>query len=285
MTSVALISFLTMVSLLGSVLMALQLYRTGLYRRYPIFFVYFIFRIPNNIWPFFVDVSSGLYQQVWVLTEPIEVVFYVLMVVELYKLVLEKYKGLYSLGRWALYLSLAISVGISAITLLPRIKPSMAQRSKIMFYVMATERGIHTALAIFIIFILGFLSFFPVKLSRNVRVHALVFSIFFLSSTFMLLMRSSVRIASGGRGKRSANGHYSGQRGGLADAAATCGRGLAPFAGAGRAGVRKPVAGPPGFPQCGAAADFRPLEVILMLRFSTVLGNFPGNIGLISPKN
>jgi hypothetical protein len=29
-----------------------------------------------------------------------------------------------------------------------------------------------------------------VKLSRNVRVHALVFSIFFLSSTFMLLMRS-----------------------------------------------------------------------------------------------
>jgi hypothetical protein len=101
MTSVALISFLTMVSLLGSVLMALQLYRTGLYRSYPIFFVYFIFRIPNNIWPFFVDVSSGLYQRVWVLTEPIEVVFYVLMVVELYKLVLEKYKGLYSLGRWA----------------------------------------------------------------------------------------------------------------------------------------------------------------------------------------
>ena len=136
------------------------------------------------------DVSSGLYQRVWVLTEPIEVVFYVLMVVELYKLVLEKYKGLYSLGRWALYLSLAISVGISAITLLPRIKPSTAQRSKIMFYVLATERGIHTALAIFIILILGFLSFFPVKLSRNVRVHALVFSIFFLSSTFMLLMRT-----------------------------------------------------------------------------------------------
>src|SRR6266576_365911 len=132
MTSVALVSFLKMVSLLGSVLMALQLYRTGLYLRYPIFFVYFIFRILNSIWPFFLEVSSSLYQQVWVLTEPIEVVFYVLMVVELYKLVLEKYKGLYSLGRWALYLSLAISVGISAITLLPRIKPSMAQRSKIM---------------------------------------------------------------------------------------------------------------------------------------------------------
>ena len=113
-----------------------------------------------------------------------------MMVVELYKLVLEKYKGLYTLGRWALYLSLAISVTISAISLLPQIKPSMPQRSKVMFYMLATERGVHTGLAIFIVLILCFLSLFPVKLSRNVRVHALVFSIFFLSSTFMLLMRS-----------------------------------------------------------------------------------------------
>jgi hypothetical protein len=190
MTSVALVSYFQLISLLGSVLMVVHLYRTGLYRHYPIFFVFFIFRIPNGIWPLFLAVSSGLYQQIWVLTESIVAAFYVLMVGELYKLVLEKYKGLYSLGRWALYTSLAVSVSISAITLLPRIKPSMAQRSKIMFYVLATERGIHTGLAIFIILILGFLSFFPVKLSRNVRVHALVFSIFFLSTTFTLLMRS-----------------------------------------------------------------------------------------------
>lgn len=190
MTGVALVSCLKAVLLLGSMLMVLKLYRTGLYRRYPIFFAFFIFRIPNSIWPLFLEVTSPVYQKVWVLTEPIEFGFYVLMVVELYKLVLEKYKGLYTLGRWALYVSLAISVSISAISLLPQIKPSAPQTSKIMFYVMATERGIQTALAIFIVLILCFLSFFPVKLSRNVRVHALVFSIFFLSHTFVLLMRS-----------------------------------------------------------------------------------------------
>jgi len=190
MTSVVLVSCLKAVALLGSVLMALKLYRTGLYRRYPVFFAFFLFRIPNSIWPLFLEVSSPLYQKVWVLTELIEFGFYVLMVLELYKLVLEKYKGLYSLGRWALYLSLAISVSISAISLLPRIKPSLPQPSRIMFYVLATERGIQTGLAIFIILILCFLSFFPVKLSRNVRMHALVFSIFFLSNTFVVLMRS-----------------------------------------------------------------------------------------------
>jgi len=190
MTGVVLAAGLKAVLLLGSVLMVLLLYRTGLYRHYPIFFAFFIFRIPNGIWPFFLDVSSPLYQQVWVLTEPIGLAFYVLMVVELYELVLEKYKGLYTLGRRALYASLAISVSISAISLLPRIQPSMPQPSKAMYYMLAAERGIHTGLVIFIVLILCFLSLFPVKLSRNVRVHALVFSIFFLSSTFMLLMRS-----------------------------------------------------------------------------------------------
>jgi hypothetical protein len=190
MTSVALVSYLKLISLVGSVLMVLQLYRTGLYRSYPIFFGYFIFRIPNSIWPLFLAVSSDRYQQMWVVTSPMVWAFYVLMMVELYRLVLERYKGLYTVGRWALYASLAVSVGISAMTLMPRIKPTMAQRSKIMIYMLATERGIDTGLAIFIIVMLGFLSFFPVKLSRNVRVHALVFSIFFLSSTFVLLMRS-----------------------------------------------------------------------------------------------
>ena len=190
MTGVTLVSCLRAVLLLGSVLMVLKLYRSGLYRRYPIFFAFFIFRIPNSIWPLFLDLSSDLYQKLWVLTTSMALGFYVLMVVELCKLVLDKYKGLYSLGRWALYVSLAISVSISVITLLPRIKPSAPQRSRIMSYVMGTERGIDTALAIFIILILCFLSLFPVKLSRNVRMHALVFSIFFLSNTFVLLMRS-----------------------------------------------------------------------------------------------
>jgi hypothetical protein len=189
MTSAALVSFLRAFLLLGSALMVFKLYRTGLYRRYPIFFAFFIFRIPNSIWPYFLDVQSNHYMHVWVLTGPIGLGFYVLMVVELYRLVLERYKGLYTLGRWALYVSMAISLTISAISLMPRIKPNMPQASKAVFYMLATERGIDTSLAIFIVLILCFLSCFPIVLSWNVRMHALIFSTFFLSTTFVLLMR------------------------------------------------------------------------------------------------
>jgi hypothetical protein len=190
MTSAALVQFLKLFLLLGSALIALKLYRTGLSRRYPCFFIYFIFRIPNSIWPFLFNSSGRRYEQIWLVTSPIVLIFYVLLVLELYRLVLENYKGLYSLGRWVFYLSLAISIAISAISLLPKITPGMPQRSKFMFYELATERGVDTSLAIFIIVMLCFLSIFRVKLSRNVRVLALVYSVFFLSNTFVLLMRS-----------------------------------------------------------------------------------------------
>ncbi|MEO8369525.1 MAG: hypothetical protein ABI806_10010 [Candidatus Solibacter sp.] len=179
------------VLLLGSILMVLKLYRTGLYKQYPVFFAFFIFRIPNSIWPLILPRDSFTYFYLWVCTIPIVLIFYVLLVVELYKSVLERYRGLYSLGRWVMYASVAIAVMISALSLLPTIKPEMKQGSRAMIYVLASERVVDSALAIFIILMLCFLSFFPLKLGRNVRVHSLLFSVFFLSQTFMLLVRSN----------------------------------------------------------------------------------------------
>ena len=147
-------NFFKAVLLIGSALTALKLYRTGLYRQYPFFFLYFIFRIPNSIWPLLLKVSDDLYLQIWIVTSPIVLIFYVLIVVELYQLVLANYKGLYSVGRWAFYLSLAVSIAISALSLLPKIKPGTPQRSKLMVYEIATERGVDTSLAIFIILML-----------------------------------------------------------------------------------------------------------------------------------
>jgi hypothetical protein len=161
-----------------------------LYLRYPIFFSYFIFKVPHNTCPLFLDMHSNAYMHFWVVTEPLAMGFYVLMVVELYRLVLEKYKGLYTIGRWAMYVCSIASVAIAAISLIPRIKPQTPQASKVIGYVLAGERGIVLSLAIFLILLLFFLAMFPVRLSRNVRVHALIFTVFFLSNTTALLVRT-----------------------------------------------------------------------------------------------
>jgi len=89
-----------------------------------------------------------------------------------------------------MYCATAISVTVSLLSLLPRITPAMPQQSRIMGYLYATERGVDFSLALFILLILLILSRYPVPLSRNVAVHAVVYSIFFLSDTLGLLLHN-----------------------------------------------------------------------------------------------
>jgi hypothetical protein len=190
MTSAALSTFLQALLLLGSAGVAVKLVTSGLYKKYPVFFVYFVFRIPNSLWPLFLDLRSDAYFYTYLFTLPITVVFYILLVTELYRLVLEEYQGLQTAGRWAMYASVVGAIAISVLTLIPTIKPSMPQRSKAMFFVVVSERGVYTALAIFIVLLLAFLSRYPIKLRRNVRVHAVAYSIFFLNGGLVTLSRS-----------------------------------------------------------------------------------------------
>jgi hypothetical protein len=188
MTSVELGSVLQRILVVGCLLTAGKLLFSGLYRRYPIFFLYILLRIPNSIWPLYIDIRSVLYFNVWRATTVIVLIFYILMVVELYQLVLAKYRGLQTVGRWAMYGSLVISVTISVLSLLPRMA-SMSPRNRNFNVILMAERGVDTALALFIILILAFLSRYPIELNRNVRMHAVIFAAFFLSNNISLLMR------------------------------------------------------------------------------------------------
>lgn len=190
MSGSALVVFLEVVSLLGFGLTAGKLFRSGLFRRYRAFFAYLVFEVLFNAVLLFSDIKSGFYFTFWVVTEPLVWLLCILMVLELYRLILEKHPGLYTLGRWVMYAALVISVTVSILSLLPKITPAMPQASKVMGYWLATERGVDSSLAIFIFLMLIFLSRYPVPLSRNVVVHAIVFSIFFLSNTVVYLARS-----------------------------------------------------------------------------------------------
>jgi hypothetical protein len=112
------------------------------------------------------------------------------MVFELYGLILERHKGIYSLGRWAMYAGLLVSVTISALALLPRITPQMPQRSKFMGYALAGERGVDFSLAIFLLLMMFLLSWYAVPLARNVVVHATIYTVFFLSSEMGLILKT-----------------------------------------------------------------------------------------------
>src|SRR6266705_1367659 len=137
MTSASLGSLLQFIILILSALTAVRLLTAGLYKRYLFFFLFLVFRVAYNACSLsFQTTSSSLYFYFWVSTEPVVLAFYILLVAELYRLVLENYRGLHTVGRWAMYASLAVSVTISVLSLLPKLKPNMPQRSKALVYLL-----------------------------------------------------------------------------------------------------------------------------------------------------
>ena len=177
------------ISLVGTALLIGRLLITGLWKHYPLFFCYFVFRIPNTLWPLFLPNKTKLYEHVWMLTEPLAWIFHILVVFELCRLVLEGHRGILTLGRWAMYGAVVIAIGISILSLLPHLKPQMSVETRLLRYEFATARGVDFALAIFLLLLMFFLSRFPLRLSRNVLVHATLYTLFFFGEAFTMFLR------------------------------------------------------------------------------------------------
>jgi hypothetical protein len=140
-------------------------------------------RKPNT--PF----ATNAYGWVWMLTEPILWVFWVLVVLELYSLVLQNYKGIASLGRWVLLTGLGVAVAISFLTLQADLSNAKEQVPIIRLF-LVVDRGVASSLVIFLLVISCFLAWYPVPLSRNVVVHCIVYAGYFLSLTLVVLLRN-----------------------------------------------------------------------------------------------
>jgi len=197
-SSAAALEFFQALGLAGSILTAFTLLRSGLYRQYRALFWYMAFRIPNSLWPLWFGINSNVYFVLWFITTPIVLVFCILIVLELCRLILDKHKGLYSLGRMVMYGSTVVAVTVSILTLLPKFTPAIPQKSRYLGYGMALSRGVDSSVLIFLLLVLIFLSRYPMRLSRNVLAHTGLCIIFFLCSMTATLLRTVFGIAVAG---------------------------------------------------------------------------------------
>jgi hypothetical protein len=171
-------------------LLALRLYTAGLARKYKVFFAFVIFHtfyVPLSL---VLNQGSDVYFWFWVYTQPVALILYIWVVTELIGLVLARHRGFYTAGRWAMYAGIAVSAVISAATLLPKITPEMPQDTKRLWFCFAAERAVDFSLAIFLVLMVALLNFYAVPLSRNVLVHAVVFTMFFISSSLWTILRN-----------------------------------------------------------------------------------------------
>src|SRR5450755_1308644 len=167
----------------GTAILSVRLLAAGLHRRYRIFWLYLIFATLHLGVRGTLKQGSDLYQKIWVLTEPLEWFFYVLVVLEIYALVLQDYRGLATVGRWALIVAMVVALLASAISLM--VPSQSTPQGHLMLYYYVAERAVYFSLVVFLISILGFLMQYPITLSRNIMVHSIVFSVYFLANTVL----------------------------------------------------------------------------------------------------
>lgn len=129
----ALIGFFRWVTLAGMVLTCLRLLGCRLHKRYRVFFAFLLVSSVRAAVLLVFPTHASLYMKIWVLTEPVFWVFYILLVLELYSLILEGHKGLYTLGRWAMYAASAAAFLVSIASLFA--PTDAGQKSRLMpFY-------------------------------------------------------------------------------------------------------------------------------------------------------
>ena len=177
---------LWLVNIALGALLAARFFHLKLARNYRFFVTYLLFITVRSAATWAFDPGSAIYQNIWRNTQPIVWVLYVLIVLEICSLIFKEYRGIQLLGRWAIWGSLIIAVALSSASLMPTWR-NLRTQEVFQRYLMI-ERGIDFALVILLLLILGFLLSLPIPLSRNVVIHCILYSAFFMSNTMGILL-------------------------------------------------------------------------------------------------
>jgi len=176
-------------TILAHLALAFRMLQLKLARVYRGFFCYLAFRAIRSSILLILPYQRNAYGYFWAATEPVIWFFYILIVLEVYSLVLQQYRGIAKFGRLAVVGGLLLSLAISALTL----GTDLLARSEsypVLRYFLIIERGVVTSLVLFILFISAFLVWYPVPLARNTVVHCIVYAAYFLSMTMAVLVRN-----------------------------------------------------------------------------------------------
>ena len=185
-----------------SAALAGRLYRLQLHRQYRYLFAYALFSVfqltvlmlmPHTGLKY----RSTIYGVVWVVTEAMLVGIFVLLVVDLYSQILERYPGIASLARRMFSWAALAGIPLSLLTLMLDVGDSSPSRLLSQFQLL--QRGILTCLMFLVLVMVCFLAWFPMRLNRNTVLHATIFFCYFLSKSglILLLQMAGVEVRAG----------------------------------------------------------------------------------------
>lgn len=175
----------------AAALVAGRLFWFGLARKFPALFSWSAWKIFSTAMLAVLSPKSLLYFWSYVAMLPLECLFGIVAVRELFALVFAAYPGIRTIGRWATYGAVALSLAatLSATQIFWSQSASGRAHSNI-YYVQLGHRAVIFSLAIVIISLLYSISRYPLHLGRNAYLSCACFGTMFLGETAQSLLDS-----------------------------------------------------------------------------------------------
>jgi len=163
-----------------------RLYLTRIFHVYRRLVLYLLAYAAEFVATAAIPVNSTLYGYVYMLSESLNVLLSLLVVLELYKLVLVDHPALADASGKAIAYAMAAGALVAglAATLDSSIRPG---QSPVMHRFFTVERSLDLILLVFLVLISGFVAWFPVVVKWNVAIYVTGFGVFYVSRTFGLL--------------------------------------------------------------------------------------------------
>jgi hypothetical protein len=156
-------------------LLILRICTAGLWRKYPFFTAYLLAEFVQLFIPYIFPFTSRAYGYAFVFSEAPIVALYVLVVLELYSKVLDPLPGIALESRRYIKVSMAVASVVSLSLLFYE-----GAATNLVARFLVFERAIVFSLVLFVLFIVGFLVYYPIALSRNIIVYSMGYAFLFL---------------------------------------------------------------------------------------------------------
>ncbi|HEY3825064.1 MAG TPA: hypothetical protein VGL82_10930 [Bryobacteraceae bacterium] len=170
---------------------ATRLAYLDLVKRVPALFAYLVFTAVMTFCYGVLNLHSALYFWTYIILEPVECIFSIFAVRELFNLTFNDYPGIRTVGRWAMYATVALALGISLlITGFFWSGAASGRAHSHLFYFEVSQRSIVFTLSLVIAAILLVLSKYPLQLGKDMVISCACFGFLFLSDAARLLIDS-----------------------------------------------------------------------------------------------
>ena len=182
--------FLWYAGLAAKAVLTARLLWLGLYVRYKALVICLLAHVVRTLILLPLSVNGNAYAYAYLLTEPLLLVTYVLVALEIYSHVFESYRGLSILGRRTMLAALGVSALVAVVTHLAEFDYTN-ERFHILRSLFIVESTLCSTLLIFLILLALFLFWYPVPLRKNLLHYSFLWCVVFAALSAGLYLRNA----------------------------------------------------------------------------------------------